>query len=244
MNLPLGKVLDIHILGTEKVCSYSCVYCEHGRTTMTMNQIRREYQYPSLEAILSLVKQQVIKAVEKNFDFLALAGNGEPLLHPQITEIIDELIAFRNQEFPNAKFLILSNGAHIQGRKIIQSLNKLDERIFKLDAGNNSMLKKVNAPLVRLTVDRLAQDIKKLTDCSLQSTFIQGAVDNTSPDHIEDWLEIVGMIQPKKLYLVTPQIYSVSEDTLETIASRARRRLPSVEISVFTGQSPLKCNLP
>lgn len=236
----LQKSLGVNVLGNQKICSFNCTYCDLGPTTLTMNQIRREYPYPTMESILSAIKEKLIDLGKDQYEFITLSGNGEPLLHPQITEIINGLIEIRNQLAPHAKLAILSNGAHIQSRKLIYALNGLDERIIKMDAGSTAQMKKINEPLIRLTVDHLAQDIKKLKDCTIQSTFVEGAVANTANEHIEDWLEIVGMIQPKKLQLMTPtrnmrrtDAQAVTEDTLETIASRVRRRLPSIEISVF-----------
>lgn len=237
----MQKSLDINILGLQKICSFNCVYCDLGSSTMTMNQIRRDYTFPTVEEIMTNVQMQMNSMDSSEYNTLRLSGRGEPLLHPQIAEIITALRELRDQNAPQAKIEIFSNGAHIGSRKVITALNKLDRRIIKLDAGNADILKKINAPLVRLTVDRLAEDIKKLTDCILQSTFVQGAVTNTSPEHLEDWLEIVGMIQPKQLNIRTPSkhifrqdIQAVDEDTLETIASRVRRRLPSIEICVLT----------
>ena len=236
----LKKSLGINVLGDQKICSFNCAYCDLGPTTLTMNQIRREYTYPTMESILSAVKEKLTELGKDQYEFITLSGNGEPLLHPQIAEIINGLVELRNQLAPHANLAILSNGAHIQSRKLIFALNSLDERIIKMDAGNNAQMKKTNEPLIRLTVDHLAQDIKKLKDCTLQSTFVEGAAANTSNEHIEDWLEIVGMIQPKKLQLMTPtrkmyrtDVQPVTEDTLETIASRVRRRLPSIDVSVF-----------
>ena len=235
-----SKSLVINILGEKKVCSFNCVYCHLGPTTMTMNQIRREYTFPTQEEIIHNLQQKLQSISNVEFNTLTISGNGEPLLHPQAAEIITAIVGLRNQMAPHARVVILSNGAHIQNRKIVLALNLLDERIIKLDAGNTITLKKINNPLVRLTVDRLAQDIRKLKDCTLQTTFIQGEVANTSNEQIEDWLEVVGMIKPNKLHLMTPtqsipnsNIQAVDEDTLETIASRVRRRLPSIEVSVF-----------
>ena len=242
MPRPLAKSVDINILGDQKVCSFNCVYCPLGPTTMTMNQIRRDYIYPTIEEIMQSTKQKLAGLEKSDFDHITLCGNGESLLHPQITEIITALVELRDLQAPHAKTAIFSNGAHIQSRKLIHALNRLDERLIKLDAGNAMTLKKINDPLIRISVDRLAQDIKKLADCTLQATFIQGAASNTTPEQIEDWLEVVGIIQPKKLHLLTPNhplfrkdIQAVDEDTLETIASRVRRRLPSVDVSVLAG---------
>lgn len=235
------KSIDIHILGAEKIDSFQSVYSEKEPSKLTMNQIRREYTYPTIEEVVANVREKIRATDKSAFDYLTICGQGEPLLHPQATEIIMAIIELRNQEAPHAKVAIVTNGAHINTRKLINALNSIDERIVQLDAGNASILKKVNSPLIRLTVDRLVQDVKKLKTCTIQTTFIEGAVTNTSPEHLEDWLEVVGMIQPTQLVLRTPKnaiwrkdIEPVSEDTLETIASRVRRRHPSIEIRVLT----------
>jgi wyosine [tRNA(Phe)-imidazoG37] synthetase (radical SAM superfamily) len=83
----------------------------------------------------------------------------------------------------------------------VRAMNLLDERMIKLDAGNDEMLKKIGSPLVRLTLSKLIQNAKKLSDVILQAMFVQGIIDNTTNSEVEDWIELVGIIRPKVVHL-------------------------------------------
>ena len=51
---------------------------------------------------------------------------------------------------------------------------------------------------------QMIDGLKALPDVTLQSMFVQGALDNTQPDHIDRWIETVAYIAPKAV-----QIYPI-----------------------------------
>jgi wyosine [tRNA(Phe)-imidazoG37] synthetase (radical SAM superfamily) len=200
----LGLSLGINLLGSEsKICSFDCPYCELGYTKLKMSEMKKFEGYPSLEAIDSHVRQHLLILSKQNttFDYITLSGNGEPTLYPEFSEAITLLKKSRDELCPDSKLVVFSNGSTLDSSKIIRALNMLDERMIKLDAGNDEMLKKIGSPLVRMTLAKLIQGAKKLKDITLQSFFIQGSIDNTLPSEIEDWVEVVGIIRPKLVHL-------------------------------------------
>lgn len=74
----LGQSLGINHI-PPKVCTYSCVYCQLGRT-IKMQSERREFYPP--EEILREVEEQIDKARERNerIDYLTFVADGEPTL--------------------------------------------------------------------------------------------------------------------------------------------------------------------
>lgn len=200
----LGLSLGINLLGSEnKICSFNCPYCELGFTKLKMSEMKKFDGFPSLEAIDSHVRQHLLILSKQNisFEYLTLSGNGEPTLYPEFPEAISLLKKIRDDLCSKSKIAILSNGSTLESAKIIRAMNQLDERMLKLDAGNDEMLKKIGSPLVRMTLAKLIQGVKKLKDVTLQSFFIQGAIDNTTSTEVEDWIEVVGIIRPKLVHL-------------------------------------------
>ncbi len=133
----------------------------------------------------------------------------------------------------------MTNGVHGETRKILNSLNRLDEVMIKVDAGNENIFKRINNPLVRATLSKVIAGAQKLNNVSVQSFFVQGAIDNTLDSMIEEWIEVVGMMRPHKVYLYTlkrvPPISGLiptDEDKLDTIASKLKRRT-QIEVLVF-----------
>jgi wyosine [tRNA(Phe)-imidazoG37] synthetase (radical SAM superfamily) len=233
-----GVSLGINVLGPSKVCSFDCRYCDLGPSLMTMNKIRKEIAFPSRDEISSTVRE----ALRKNHEGLSaitFSGNGEPSLHPNFEEIVDDVLVARSEIAPHCKVAILSNGAHLDAKKVVSAMNKLDIRILKLDAGNDKVMKALNAPLVRRNLSQLLADFKKLNDCIVQGMFLKGALDNTQPADIDEWVELIGMIKPIGVQLTTitrppadKALLPVDEDLLYSIAFKLKKRT-QLEAQIF-----------
>jgi wyosine [tRNA(Phe)-imidazoG37] synthetase (radical SAM superfamily) len=132
---------------------------------------------------------------------------------------------------PGVPVSILTNGANLDTRKIVDAMNKLDERMVKVDAGNERVFKRLNSPLVRVSITKVISCIHSLKDVIIQSFFVQGAVDNTQAADIEDWIEVIGLIKPKAVHIhgmnrmpASRGLKAADEDTLYMIASKLERR--------------------
>lgn len=76
----LGLSLGVDLLPF-KTCTLDCAYCQLGRTTcLTLAREKRV----SPEEVLA----EITSRSEDDFDYLTLAGSGEPLLHLGLDEII------------------------------------------------------------------------------------------------------------------------------------------------------------
>lgn len=229
-----GRSLGINLLdGAEKICSFNCRYCDLGATQIKLNKLKRETSFPTLEEISAATMESFRILHEKgpSIDTICLSGNGEPTLHPDFPEAIREILSARDRWLPGKPVKILTSGAMLDTRKIAEAVNRLDERIVKIDAGNEKIFKMTNAPLSRTTLAKVITGARSLRDLIVQSLFVQGTVNNTAPPDVDDWIEVIALLKPKAV-----QIHGISrlpsmsglircdEDTLYTIASRLERR--------------------
>jgi wyosine [tRNA(Phe)-imidazoG37] synthetase (radical SAM superfamily) len=202
----LGTSLGINLIGsTNKICSYNCPYCELGLTQLTMAEMKKADGHPSLEAIDTQVRQRLLILSKEKIvlDHITLSGYGEPTLYPDFDKIVPQLKKIRDELYPETPLVALSNGGHLDVSKIVKAMNLLDERIIKVDAGNDEMLKKIGSPLIRISIAKLIQGSKRLKDVIVQTMFVHGAIDNTVPNEIEDWIEVLGIIKPKAVQIYT-----------------------------------------
>lgn len=237
----LGRSLGLNLLGDQKICSFNCPYCELGETAIRMNQLKSEEIFPTLNQIDEAMRTAMRKIAAANsaLDCITISGNGEPTLHPQFSDCVELILRARDELLPGKKVVLLTNGVYADTRRMISALNSLDERMLKLDAGGDSLFKKVNSPLVRANVARVTANARKLKDTIIQSLFVQGSIDNTQLIDIEEWLEVVGIVRPKAVHIYTiarvpalAGLKKADEDTLYTIESRLKRKL-QVDSSVF-----------
>lgn len=209
----LGVSLGINLLPADgKLCSFDCIYCECG-----LNHDHRPTQkIPTREEVASSLETQLqaMKAEGTAPDVLTFAGNGEPTLHPQFPEIIDDTIRLRNTYFPQAKISVLTNATQIHRPTVFDALRRVDNNICKLDTIDNGYIQFVDHPNsgydVQVIIDRL---VAFGHDCIVQTMFMQGEYDgkdvgNTSDFYVGPWLDALKRIKPREV-----MIYTLDRDT-------------------------------
>jgi wyosine [tRNA(Phe)-imidazoG37] synthetase (radical SAM superfamily) len=212
----LGVSLGINLLpATKKICNFNCIYCECGWTSDSKgvkgSLPSRQDVYNALDKKLKLMKDS-----NRPPDVITFAGNGEPTLHPEFTEIIDDTIILRNKYFPGTKIAVLSNSTTINRPFIREALLKVDQNILKLDSGFDLTVRIHNQPKVNVRVEELIENLKKFNgQLIVQTLFLKGSykgktIDNTTPEELEAWLKAIEMIKPSEV-----MIYTISRDTPE-----------------------------
>src|SRR5690606_12304648 len=98
-----------------------------------------------------------------------------------------------DEHVPGVRVVVLTNGAHLDSKKVVAGLNLADERVIKVDAGNDALMQKINDPLIRINMAKFLSGFRKLKDCVVQSLFFTGEADNTQGDVVDEWIEVLGM---------------------------------------------------
>jgi wyosine [tRNA(Phe)-imidazoG37] synthetase (radical SAM superfamily) len=226
--------MGINILGSgQKICSFDCPYCDLGSTTVRLNQLKAEGSFPSLAQLTHEITEAFKKTHTEGppANEFCVSGNGEPTLHPEFPEVVKAILAARDIWLPGKKISILSNGALADTRKITDALNLFDERIIKIDAGNEKAFKLANAPLSRTNLARVLAGVRKMKDVTVQSLFFGGTLTNTNSTDVDDWIEVIAMLKPKSVRILgmsrpssIPGLIRCEEDVLYAIASRLERK--------------------
>ena len=147
-------------------------------------------------------------------DVITFAGNGEPTLHPEFEQIIDDTIALRDRYCPAAKVSVLSNATQIHRDDVRRALLRVDNNILKLDSAFDSTVQLINKPQGNYTVARTVELLKAFEGkLIVQTMFLRGEylskrVDNTTDEEVEAWLKLVEEIKPKQV-----MVYSLDRDT-------------------------------
>lgn len=150
----------------------------------------------------------------KPLDAITFAGNGEPTIHPEFPQIISDTIAVRNKIYPQAKVAVLSNSLTLGNPEIRAALMRVDYNILKLDSGFDQTIELLNQPKSKITVDQIVANLKLFNgQFTLQTMFVKGEyrgkkVDNTSPEELQRWLEIVSELRPLDV-----MIYTIARET-------------------------------
>ena len=231
----LGVSLGINLLPLHaKFCSYNCIYCECG---WTKNRSGMRIELPQAQDLAVVLKQklQELSGTDMEPDSITFAGNGEPTMHPEFAEIIDQTISLRNELAPKALVSVLSNGSMLHKSGITEALLKADKVMLKLDGGTEETIRKINMPLKAFRLKEYVKQLKQFNGkLIIQSLFLRGKyngqeVDNTQTAEVDAWLRLLLEVHPMEVMIYaiereTPQegLEKIPEAELENIAIRVR----------------------
>jgi len=230
----LGASLGINLLPLQgKFCNFDCIYCECGWNKDGRND-KQLHTRDAVKTALEARLQQLASTCELP-DAITFSGNGEPTLHPEFSGIVDDVIALRNLYAPKAKVCVLSNATNIAKKEVFQALRKIDRPILKLDSGFADTVKQMNCPQNDYSIENIVAALQQFNgEFILQTMFLRGEhegikLDNTTPEELEKWLDIVTQLRPKEVMIYTidratpaKQLQKVPLDELETIADKVR----------------------
>jgi len=169
----LGRSLGINNI-PPKTCTYSCVYCQLGKTTnMTME--RRSFYEP--EVIFQNVKEKLGELALRNekADYLTFVPDGEPTLDINLGRTISLL---KQTGIPVA---VLTNASLIWYEDVKKDLLQADLVSLKIDALSEELWRKIDRPHKGLKLGPILEGIKKFAK-SFQGKIITETmlVDNIS----------------------------------------------------------------
>jgi wyosine [tRNA(Phe)-imidazoG37] synthetase (radical SAM superfamily) len=195
----LGRSLGINNI-PPKVCTYSCVYCQVGKTRR-MRIDRCRFYGP--EDIFKSVRKQVKKArkIGESIDYLTFVSDGEPTLDANLGYEIDLLKSL------GIKIGIITNASLIFREDVREDLMKADWVSLKFDSIRKPSWHRVNRPHRELVLDLILSgmlDFAKIFPGELASETMLVWDINIDADILKEMAEFLRELNPVKAYLAIP----------------------------------------
>ena len=237
----LGVSLGVNLMPTNaKLCSFDCVYCECGWNKPVSRPV-----LPTREQVREALNSQ-LSTLNSQLDVITFSGNGEPTMHPDFLGIIQDTCALRDQYSPNAKVSVLSNSTQLGRAEVVEALKLCDNRILKLDSAIDATMHLIDKPVNQLlTVEQVTEWLTAFDgDFTLQTCFLRGEyegqiIDNTTPQELDAWYDMVERLNPKQvmIYVIdraTPlkTLEKIPAQKMEQIAVPLREKGIDVIVSV------------
>lgn len=239
----LGISLGVNLMPTTaKLCSFDCVYCECG-----WNQPILHPQLPTREQVRKALASSLISQSSDNpIDVITFSGNGEPTMHPDFLGIIQDTCDLRDQFYPEAKVSVLSNSTQLGRKDVVEALRLCDNRILKLDSAIDATMRLIDKPVnQQLTVHQIVQWLQCFKgQFTLQTCFLRGeyqghVIDNTTPEELYAWYEIIDILRPQQvmIYVIdreTPlkTLEKIPAEQMQQIAQPLREKGIDVIVSI------------
>jgi wyosine [tRNA(Phe)-imidazoG37] synthetase (radical SAM superfamily) len=193
-----GKSLGINNIPYPKKCSYSCIYCQIGKT-FDFRIEREEFYKP--EEIERQVEEVIENLKDKRIDYISFVPDGEPTLDINLGKSIDRLKKF------GIKIAVITNSSLIWRKDVRDDLNKADTVSLKVDAVSEDIWKKINRPCKNLNLKEILEGIRIFSkefngELLTETLFIKNI--NEKEEEIEKIGEFLKEIKPSIAYIGYP----------------------------------------
>jgi wyosine [tRNA(Phe)-imidazoG37] synthetase (radical SAM superfamily) len=192
----LGRSLGVDLV-PKKICTYDCIYCQIGRTTLCT--IDRK-EYVPARSILRDVKQSLQDWGDK-IDYIAISGSGEPTLNTAIKKVIQGI-----KKMTAIPVAVITNSSLLLLEEVRQALQAADVIMPSLDAVTPAVFQTINRPHPSLEIEQIIQGLAAFRReykglLWLEILLCRGV--NDAGEELERMQEAIRIIRPDKVQLNT-----------------------------------------
>lgn len=195
----LGRSLGINNV-PPKTCTYSCVYCQLGRT-LRMETERRSFYAP--EEIVRAVQTKLADLQNRGeeVDYLTFVPDGEPTLDVNLGKEIQTL---KDLGIPIA---VITNASLVYRKDVQEDLSLADWVSLKVDGGGESLWRRINRPHKILSFATIQAGIREFSRAfggtlATETMLVSGM--NGSPAELDRIAYLLGSVQPVVAHLSIP----------------------------------------
>ncbi len=195
----LGRSLGINNI-PPKICTYSCIYCQIGRT-FKMSSERTIFYQP--EYIFESVKSKVNDTINKggSIDYLTFVPDGEPTLDKNLGIEIDLLKSL------GIKIAIITNSSLLGLDDVRADLYKADLVSVKVDSIDPDIWKKINRPYKALDIEEIKSGLIKFSKNFKGILFTETMLVrdyNDTPLDLINTASFIKRLNPQKSFISAP----------------------------------------
>ncbi len=180
-----------------KVCTYSCIYCQLGRT-LRLSIERGPYSDPTALA------EEVVKALEEvgRVDYVTIVPDGEPTLDTRVGELIEAI-----RDASGERVAVLTNGSLLWVEEVRKALANAELVSVKVDAGYEALWRRVDRPHKALSfskvVDGMVEFSRAYGGVLITETMLVNGV-NDSAEDAEAVADVLARLSPAASYVAVP----------------------------------------
>ncbi len=195
----LGRSLGVNNI-PPKICTYSCVYCQLGRT-IKMQVERQSFYGP--EQVAREVREKVAqaRAAGETIDYLTFVPDGEPTLD---LDLGSEIALLRPL---GVKIAVITNGSLVWHSDVRDALAQADWVSLKVDAVRDEVWRKVDRPHGSLKLDASMDGLLEFAgnyggELVMETMLVAGVNDEDAL--LSQVADFVSQLRPAAVYLSVP----------------------------------------
>ena len=195
----LGLSLGINNIVSQKICSYSCVYCQIGNTA-NKSMIRQTFYDPAM--LVENIENHFKKLDKEHYpDYITFVANGEPTMDINLGKEIEILKTL------DIRVAVITNASLLWKKDVQEDLSNADCVSIKIDTVNEKNWKKINRPHRSLNIGKILLGLTEFSqnfhgELITETMLIKNINDNTRElEMIADFIE---GLTPKNSYISIP----------------------------------------
>jgi len=230
----LGRSLGINNI-PPKICTYSCVYCQLGRTFRM--QVDRDAFYDPEEIIRAVeARLSELRRKDEPVDYLTFVPDGEPTLDLNLGQEIELL---KQLSIPVA---VITNSSLIFREAVREELSQADWVSLKVDAASEPVWRRINRPHKELDLAEIKQGLLEFArtfrgTLASETMLIQGLNEDTA--ELEKTAKLLAELEPAIAYIAIPMrppteawVKPADEGAVARAYALFSERLPRVELLI------------
>ena len=195
----LGRSLGVNNI-PPKVCSYSCIYCQIGRTNSL--SIERKEFYPPDEIFREVsAKVKDLQGRGEKIDYISFVPDGEPTLDINLGQ---EISLLKSLEI---KIAVITNSSFLNDENVRADILQADWVSLKIDSIDEKIWHNIDRPNGNLNLREILSGIKTFSKefkgiLVTETMLVKGLNDNA--ESIKAASEFIKEINPNKAYILIP----------------------------------------
>jgi len=219
LGLSLGITLTPY-----KICSFNCVYCQLGRTTL---QAHERKEYIPIQEIINELKLWFFNNAQqaKNLNYITLSGAGEPTLNIKIGEVIIEI-----KKITALPIAVITNASLLNMPSVRKELCNADLIVPSLDSVDLTSFIKIDRPKEEIKIEGIIDGLVNLRKefkgkIWLEVMLVKGINDDLG--QVRKLKEIIDKINPDKVQLNSP-VRSTAEAQVEAVDKKRIEKIKEI----------------
>ncbi|MDM7934740.1 MAG: radical SAM protein [Methanothrix sp.] len=195
----LGRSLGVNNI-TPKVCTYSCIYCQLGRTSHM--EVKRRAFF-SADEIIRSVEERVkdVMAAGQRIDYVTFVPDGEPTLDIDLGDEIGRLKALGH------RVAVISNSSLIWDEGVREELMIADYVSLKVDTVQERTWRRINRPHRSLRLQPILDGILEFSQgyegtLATETMLVRGL--NDDDRSLRQTAEFLSLADPERAYISAP----------------------------------------
>jgi len=232
----LGQSIGINNI-PPKICSYSCVYCQLGRTNRM--QVKRQAFYSPEDICREAeIKLKQLETENKQTDYFSFVPDGEPTLDLNLGKSIKLLKPY------NLRIAVITNASLLWMDEVKEDLMGANWVSVSIDAADEDAWNKIDRPHGMLKHQDILNGIIEFSKAFRGTLVTETMLVEGINDHeacIEKIAEQLSLIDPSKAYLLVPtrppaegSVKRASKASLSN-AVRIVRSISGTDVECITG---------